>query len=69
MCSTDTVCELCDTSNAYILDGEKCVRKTLANCIFYNSEGRCKTCERNFYLQETTNTCVEVENFNIIENC
>lgn len=68
-CTTPEVCDLCDTTNAFLLDNGKCVQKTLENCTTYNLEGKCLACGEGLYLNKETQKCVTIEKFKEVENC
>lgn len=50
-CSTEKVCELCDTLNAFVLSEKECLYQPVENCKLYNLEGKCQSCISGNYLQ------------------
>ena len=50
MCKVPEICDLCDTSNAFVLDNGQCVHKPLQDCLTYNLEGKCLVCKEGLYL-------------------
>ena len=71
-CSKQKKCLLCDTSKFYKLENSKCKKTQNENCQLINNFGKCKKCEKGFFLEKNTYKCVlakkTIKNCEIYEN-
>lgn len=68
-CNTRDECEFCDGTNNYILDSITCKKITLDNCLTISTTGNCLVCSEGFYIDKTTQQCVELDKEKLISGC
>ena len=68
-CTSENVCQLCDTTQMYYLSESTCSKSTLTNCMILSQSGTCVRCNSGFYLDVNTNTCLAIPTANTVANC
>ena len=67
-CTPEDTCLFCNLKNSYILEGDKCVQKSMDYCEFLDMNGSCLVCSKDHYL-EKTGDCLPVDAANVIHDC
>ena len=68
-CSTTEECLICDTLQNFKLNGTKCEKTSIENCLISNLAGDCLSCKIDFYLDNVSQKCVKIDELRKIENC
>lgn len=68
-CSIENTCLLCDPLSNYYLQGNTCVPSTQANCQVLSMNNSCLLCNKGFYLDLITFSCVAIPVTSVVSEC
>lgn len=68
-CSSTNNCIFCDASRNYYISGVSCILSIQASCNFIAQNGNCVQCNKNFFIDQNSQKCIQVTNTSVIANC
>ena len=68
-CTEDNKCLYCNVNQNYSLEFGRCVEKVFTNCLKINERGKCDLCDTNYYLDNVSLRCVELQENLKVQNC
>lgn len=71
-CDKENNCVFCDFSKRYKLnlESKNCeIDSSQEDCEYMDPFGKCKFCDKDFYLENNSKKCVEVPENSLIDNC